>query len=464
MVKRAGLVMAIVFIAAIAGILSRPFGSLASIWLANAVLLSLFLRNPNFASPLGWAGAFLAFLAADLVTGTDPAFAFTLSVANLAGVAVGFVLFRRLPRRHRRLREPISMAYLFLISGAASLTGSVIGSLGQGWHSGAAFWPSFRIWFVSELMNYIVLLSVLLSAPRLHLKRRLRRLPTLTSKLGWWLPVLAAIASTALGAALGGYGAIAIAVPALLWCALRYRIFPVAVVTALYAVPTTVILAQSATGSGFSVDSWGLISLRLGVMMVVAAPLTLNVVQRRNKELMEDLARAANHDSLTGVLSRRALIERLEEKLRKLRTAGVDIALLILDVDHFKRINDAHGHSVGDQMLVRFTQAVAEKLRHEDVIGRLGGEEFAVLLPRTSAEEALVVAERIRASVAAAHLPIGDASIACTTSIGVVTVSGTSLPTDWRDLVRAADGAMYQAKAAGRNRVASVELSSQAAV
>jgi two-component system, cell cycle response regulator len=163
----------------------------------------------------------------------------------------------------------------------------------------------------------------------------------------------------------------------------------------------------------------------------------------------EELSRLAATDPLTGVANRRHFIERTAAEIARSLRSGAPVSLLALDLDHFKQINDRHGHAVGDQVLQRFCGTVGSLLRPSDLLGRLGGEEFMVLLPEAGADDSAIIAERIRAAVAAAPV---DALPATTTSIGIATCpnDGDSLEA----LFRAADSRLYQAKHAGRNTVA----------
>lgn len=157
----------------------------------------------------------------------------------------------------------------------------------------------------------------------------------------------------------------------------------------------------------------------------------------------------AQTDALTGVLSRRAFFERaLSEWSRgKRHTQGT--ALLMLDLDHFKHVNDTYGHAVGDAVLVHFSRTVQQALRQHDLFGRYGGEEFIVLLPQTPIDDARRTAERLRGAVAGASLPDGVPAV--TISVGVGWSVDCLQPLD--EMLQVADKALYRAKEQGRNRV-----------
>lgn len=122
------------------------------------------------------------------------------------------------------------------------------------------------------------------------------------------------------------------------------------------------------------------------------------------------------------------------------------------DLDHFKRVNDAFDHSIGDLILQRVTQIVRDELRSADVIGRYGGEEFIVILPMTNAQQAFLLAERIRMNVEALRIETTKGTASVTLSIGIVDFSGTAPAETVEEIFRRADEAMYAAKQAGRNR------------
>ena len=179
-----------------------------------------------------------------------------------------------------------------------------------------------------------------------------------------------------------------------------------------------------------------------------------DVTQRKNLE--RELQRLATTDMLTGIANRRAFLECAESAYAHSRSNGEPLTLLMLDLDHFKTINDRFGHLEGDRALMAFAQAIKGQLRASDAVGRLGGEEFGVLLPVTTLAEGLEVATRMLHSIRALELTDGAGhSYRVTTSLGVSNFrqSDRSL----RDMLDRADQALYLAKHRGRNQVASLE-------
>lgn len=162
------------------------------------------------------------------------------------------------------------------------------------------------------------------------------------------------------------------------------------------------------------------------------------------------LAHLANTDVLTGLTSRQAMKTWLDAEVRRARMEHRPLAILALDIDHFKHVNDTYGHEAGDAVLTTVAGAIAHDRRRGDGAGRWGGEEFVVLLPDCTREAAFPIAEKLRARIAEQWVIIGERAIAVTVSIGVAAFRADDTVDD---LLRRADQAMYAAKHAGRNRV-----------
>ena len=239
------LVAGVVFLASGLGILTRPESQLATFWPTNALLLGLFARRPALASPAGWAAAALGYVAADLLTGTSLPTTLRLTAANLAGVLAGYLVFRHLREEDRRLLHPLSMLWVLAASAAAAVCASLVGSLTSHALMRMGFLTASGFWFSAELVSYVALLPVILLAPspagawrevRAGLARPRKRPRVL-------MPLTALALALVLGLAVGGPGAIAFPVPALLWCALAYRLFTTALVTALLCMWTLIAIA-----------------------------------------------------------------------------------------------------------------------------------------------------------------------------------------------------------------------------
>lgn len=170
--------------------------------------------------------------------------------------------------------------------------------------------------------------------------------------------------------------------------------------------------------------------------------------------MQKQFRQLAETDALTGAANRRAFMHCLEMETEQARRHGSNVCVVMIDLDHFKLVNDTHGHAIGDRVLIETVQAVQKCLRDRDLLGRLGGEEFAVVLHDTTIEQAANAAERIRAAIEAMQICNDQGqAVPITTSLGVsAAAADTGLDTP-ESLLLAADEALYEAKHSGRNRV-----------
>ena len=171
-----------------------------------------------------------------------------------------------------------------------------------------------------------------------------------------------------------------------------------------------------------------------------------------SKRIETELREQASTDALTGLPNRRHFLQRLEDELERVRRRTTrEASVLMLDLDHFKRVNDQYGHAVGDSLLRHFANLLQHELRSADTAGRMGGEEFAVILPGSSLPAAQIFAQRICDRLAAQPLSVGRIQVEATASIGIAAIAADDLSAD--AVLSRADGALYQAKEQGRNRV-----------
>jgi diguanylate cyclase (GGDEF)-like protein len=177
----------------------------------------------------------------------------------------------------------------------------------------------------------------------------------------------------------------------------------------------------------------------------------LALLALENAKLYGETEALAVTDGLTGLLLRRTLLERLEEEMKRSDKTGLPLAFLLMDLDHFKAVNDTHGHPAGDQVLHEVAGAFKGGLRDTDFCGRYGGEEFGVILSGTDLGGAQVVAERMRRAVANKSIDLGSFRLGITVSVGI-SLYPAHAPS-LQLLIQRADEALYQAKQEGRNRV-----------
>ena len=171
-----------------------------------------------------------------------------------------------------------------------------------------------------------------------------------------------------------------------------------------------------------------------------------------------ELQHRATHDALTGVLNRGAVLQGLAEELAHNVARGGRLGVLIVDIDHFKRVNDTYGHLTGDAVLRGVTERLQANMRSNDALGRYGGEEFLVLAPRCDLPGLVAYAERLRVAVAEAPIATASGPVQVTISMGASAMQAENFPATPDEVLKPADEALYRAKAGGRNRVEVAEL------
>ena len=190
---------------------------------------------------------------------------------------------------------------------------------------------------------------------------------------------------------------------------------------------------------------------RFLAISLILMSVTFGFILMLNYRLITDMQKIALRDGLTGAPNRRSLEEEAIRLRARCNRTGKTLAIMMIDVDHFKSINDHCGHPVGDKVLQRLAAVAQASIRRDDYFARYGGEEFCILLPATTEEKARVLADRLRQAYAALTMEFGGAVLQSTISIGVADSNHVGL--EFHALVTAADQAMYHAKQAGRNRV-----------
>ncbi|MBK6982853.1 MAG: GGDEF domain-containing protein [Betaproteobacteria bacterium] len=196
-------------------------------------------------------------------------------------------------------------------------------------------------------------------------------------------------------------------------------------------------------------------SLMAGYTVILLSSVSFLLMQKERADFLAQ--QLASLDPLTGAFNRRTFIDLAEKQLSRARRIDAPLSLVLLDLDHFKSVNDNHGHLVGDRVLQRFADVVRDQLRKEDVLVRYGGEEFCLLLPDVPGPGAVALAGRIRKAVAGSPFVMNGVEIPLTLSAGVAARIDEG-PEGLDQLIGRADEALYMAKNRGRNRVAAVSL------
>jgi diguanylate cyclase (GGDEF)-like protein len=218
----------------------------------------------------------------------------------------------------------------------------------------------------------------------------------------------------------------------------------------LWAIFTLTELADNTVLSIFAYK--GIQAHYLTINLLTTVFIALGLIVITQDDLRRDLERLASYDALTGVLTRRVILNLLDKAMATVARHGQPMALMIIDLDYFKRINDNFGHRVGDAVLVQVMKAIEGALRKDTFLGRYGGEEFLVIMPDTNQAQLMEVSERIRRVSAETEIRHQDQTIHCTISIGGLIIDADNVHL-LHDPVTYADRALYQAKVQGRDQV-----------
>ena len=440
-----------VFAACLLGIFSRPLGYLSAFWPANALLVGLLLRHPLVARlPSTWLLCWLAFVGADLLTHSSWFVSLSLNSANLFGIGMAWWFLRRYPPDVLRFNRQRSV-HVLLISGCIASVASAVGA----WPASVAFqtplWRTVLLWTTTELYNFILIVPLCMAAPPGWIWQWPRQLRSFTGHGVW--PLVALLVCEALSLLIGGPGAIAFIMPAMVWCAMSYGVFRMAMINFAVCIFKTAAIAWGAFS--FTPDHvMEVASYRVGLALLSLAPLAVACAYSLRLQTLQKLNHAVNHDFLTGVLARRALVERSGKLLSRLQFEGQPVAVLVMDLDHFKSVNDRYGHAQGDAVLQAFAALAQRLMRPEDLLGRMGGEEFAAVLPRTTQAQAMAIGQRLCDALSAQPIPLPDGTpLHVTMSVGLHAVERIAPGDSMDQLLDRADEALYQAKHLGRNQV-----------
>ena len=447
--------------------------SLVMMWIPNSLVLAALLhfgwrRFPSFALAI-----LVAELAADWPTYTVVE-SLCFGLINLLEVSAAACLLRRW-RFDAHFRTPLDI-------GKFVLAGPMLGALLSA-GAGAAVYRQFRgietetfefmrIWWFSDGLGLMILTPLVLSIwpPEGGLRFERPRFTwmdaaALAISLALLLPFLLSYQRVFHGVTIRSFFLI---LP-LLYVAARFSVRVTAANVAvmamllLYVVRNgqepfgAVPILETVTSAQELIFAMSAMSLGIATLLAQhranARELEARVAERTAEltRANEELQRMAVTDPLTGVSNRRALIARLQAEIARAQRYGHPLGLIMADIDHFKQVNDRYGHDTGDIVLRHMAQTCSELLRVSDVIARYGGEEFVILVPETGEADALELAERLRAALAASPVQVGEDAIRITASFGVAMLGAGDRDGD--SLFHRADQAMYAAKQAGRNRV-----------
>lgn len=424
------------------GILERELGGFSQLWPANAMLIGILLHaypDTNWRHLLV-CGAGMVLM--DTIVGTRLSWQLMLNSANLATVAIGWWMMKCYAARTAQgewLATPMAVPQMLLLCQPALLAGSILGggavTLLDGGHLGRRMME----WYLLDLFSFSVLLPVVLTLPR-----------QLISWQGIWYQrtyLLPAVGLLLMMKVVDGHLAAPLTmlftVPVLLWLALSGNLFLTTLTTSVYGVYLFTWCNHAIQQHwGGDVDHVHLLRASVSIMALCGITVASAIAER--SRLFCELTWVAEHDYLTGVLNRRAFSALLDKQM----STGQG-ALLLIDIDYFKRINDEQGHLVGDQVLIALCRRLESLLGADAVLGRMGGEEFALLLRDDAISHHRTMTDRVVTGVAASPLLLDEGSHAVTISAGLAQITAECSA---RDLLLRADMALYAAKHHGRNR------------
>lgn len=456
MVRTAMLFALLVFGACMIGIGSRLPGTLAVFWPVNALLLGLLLRTPRAATATTWLGCAAGFVGSTLAAGAPLVEALLLNAANLLGVLVGFYTARHVRAADLNLNRTISVAWLSALAVLAAAAAAAVGAVAQVVLFGSSWWTSWLDWFAEELINYMVILPLVLTFPVTALARAVSGRPSAELRMSLhtrgrliMVPTALLVAALVPSWLMGGYGALTFTMPAMIAAALLGDVFVTAgfiAASTTWSMVLTTHQGLGLTGAVIPVSA----STQIGLSLVATGPLVIACAMSERERVLTALRQAMTQDDLTGAYRRREFVRRADLAVSSAAARGEPSSLLMMDLDHFKRLNDTFGHPVGDRALVDFANTVRACMRATDLFTRLGGEEFALLLPGMDGDAATTVAERIRSrqqEYAQQHF----GSLGSTVSIGLTCAPASEAGLS--ELLTLADHALYRAKTTCRNAV-----------
>jgi diguanylate cyclase (GGDEF)-like protein len=455
--------LAYVAAAALGLLLAFPGTNASPFWPPTALALALLYRYGLRLWPIILAAAFTINFLFMLRAGVTPTLALPASVGvgigNMLEAWIGIYFLRRIAREQFPFDGLRGLSAFFLVAALAPAISATIGVTSSRFVnlSGvSSYAQNWLTWWVGDTSGALTMAPILMLI--LQSRWRIPPRPRLLEAIALFLTlVLGTLAAFGLWVEFDQhrYPLVFFLLPMILWAVLRFH--SAGAINAVFVISAIAVLGSLAGSGPFARGNVNESLLLLQVFIIVLAGTTLSfgAVLTERTRLVASLAKSnaelnalAFNDALTGLPNRRALLDRVQQAERSARRHNKRAALLFLDLDRFKRINDSLGHAVGDELLKHVAQRLRMALREEDSVCRLGGDEFVVLLCNidTVTDAAIVaqkVIETLQAPVRLANLELGTS-----TSIGIALLPDDG--TDAADLIRFADMAMYRAKQRGR--------------
>jgi diguanylate cyclase (GGDEF)-like protein len=424
------------------------------VWFPSGIALAALLL---FGCRL-WPGILMGAFLVNLFNGAPLFVAVGIGIGNTLEALVGTYLLKHHGVRTSldHLRDVLVLVLLAmplsaLISATLGVSSLFLGKV----IAFSSYFPTWRAWWLGDMMSILILTPFLLTWSKWpHAKVAVKRSAEIGMLTVFILAVCSIVFLGLLQTDQRSYPMTYLVFPPLIWAALRFG--PRGAISAIFAVSTLAIVGTIQGAASFSPSrlSERLILLQsfMGIIAVTSMILAAVMAERRELEQrkQERMLALATTDPVTELPNHRALMVQLEQELERAGRYERACSILFFDLDHFKALNDGYGHAAGDAVLCEFASLIQARLRRMDTVGRWGGEEFVAILPEMQADEALALAEEVRAVVAAHTFSVGG-GLHLTCSVGMA-----SCPTHAQEregLIAAADHAMYGAKRFGRNQV-----------
>jgi diguanylate cyclase (GGDEF)-like protein len=444
--------------------LAFPGTNASPFWPPTALALALLYRYGRRLWPIVLAAAFTINLLFMLRAGVAPEPAVVASVGvgigNMLEAWIGVYLLRAIAGDQFPFESILGLFAFFFAATIAPIVSATFGVTCSRWASMSgtvSYSQNWLTWWVGDASGALTMAPILMLAlrARWHVPERSRRVEASVLFLAL---VLGSMVAFGLGQQHSEHRSplIFLLLPMILWAVLRFRTAGAA--SAVFLIASIAVISALAGGGPFvlaNVDE-SLILLQVFIMMLAGTTLSLGAVLTERGRLASSLAQSnaelndlAFNDPLTGLPNRRALVDRVQQAERSARRHNKRAAILFLDLDKFKRINDSLGHAVGDELLKTVARRLSGALRDEDSVCRLGGDEFVVLLCDVEEVSDVAVVALKLIETLQAPMRLGNYDLAITTSIGIALIPDDG--SEANHLIRYADLAMYRAKQGGRN-------------
>lgn len=428
------------------GIIERINGPLSLLWLTNAVSIGVLLR---FYLPIDWRHfcvCAVGMMTAEFLAGGGLYQTILTSGINVITIFLACSFLNRYALTSEKgewLCSLYSVPQWLLLCQPALGIGSLLGGALLFFLYGKPYLQSSIIWYLDELLNFSVLIPAILTIPHFYKPST----QDIIRKITYILPsLLLLVAMSFIDQPLTFLLVSLLILPTLLWQALSGDLFLTTACISLNGI-FFYIWTINATYSGMDIVNETYLSvIRTGVSVLALCGLTITAAIYERDKLFSQLSRIADNDYLTGILNRRAFTRKA---LMLTEETNDDIALILIDIDHFKKINDKWGHQKGDRILIEFCRRIKNILPKNKIFGRVGGEEFAILLTGISKNSFCDTTDLIVTEIARQPLLIGNELFPVTISAGMVR---KSYGQTYETLFNLADQALYQAKNGGRNQ------------